>query len=297
MQKLSIEVLEKMMGADLSKNEIDVLLYIARYQDDTGHIIGVHYKDVCDAIGISFQGYYDVLEALERKEIISCEKKSYYDKDITILDNNFAGKENYGRGYVSLHCGMVRSQEWQKLKGGAKLLALHLMREWRIYKKHAKSESYKEGKEKLLKKYQDLMHRKKRTIRAYLGLLKPFLNLYLEDGSMYYITFRKAAVDDPIGSDSENDEWRMHNINISLRRNRIKEAESEQIRDVKNTLSQYHKEIKKGGIDLSQIIKQTIEVTNAGRKNAAKWKRNLSPSFIHRLLRLELGYPPRVAEA
>lgn len=124
MQKLSIEVLEKMMGADLSKNEIDVLLYIARYQDDTGHIIGGHYKDVCDAIGISFQGYYDVLGALERKEIISCEKKCYYDKDITILDNNFAGKlqRNPCTGGKcpkgSGLCGKIKAEKAGKLAAG-----------------------------------------------------------------------------------------------------------------------------------------------------------------------------------
>ena len=297
MQKLSIEVLEKMMGADLSKNEIDVLLYIARYQDETGHIVGVHYKDVSEAVGISFQGYYDVLEALEQKEIIMSSKKNYYDRDITILNNNFAGKENYGRGYVSLHCGMVRSEEWKKLKGGAKLLALHLMREWRIYKKHAKSESYREGKDTLLNKYQKLMKRKKRTIRAYLGLLKPFLNLYLEDGKMYYITCRYAAENLPVNSATENDEWRLHNLNISLRRNRIKEDTPEKIKDVINTLTQYHKDIKNGSVDLSQIIKKTIEITNAERKNTAKWKRKLLPSFIHRLLRIELGLVPTMGEA
>ena len=31
MQKLSVEVLEKMLGADLSNHEIDMMLYIARF--------------------------------------------------------------------------------------------------------------------------------------------------------------------------------------------------------------------------------------------------------------------------
>ena len=43
MQKLSVEVLEKMLGADLSNHEIDMMLYIARFQDEFGHIRGVYY--------------------------------------------------------------------------------------------------------------------------------------------------------------------------------------------------------------------------------------------------------------
>ena len=39
MQKLSVEVLEKMLGADLSNHEIDMMLYIARFQDEFGRVL------------------------------------------------------------------------------------------------------------------------------------------------------------------------------------------------------------------------------------------------------------------
>ena len=82
MQKLSVEVLEKMLGADLSNHEIDMMLYIARFQDEFGHIRGVYYRDICENVGLSYQGFYDCLHSLERKGIIACEKRSYFDWDI-----------------------------------------------------------------------------------------------------------------------------------------------------------------------------------------------------------------------
>lgn len=41
MQKLSVEVLEKMLGADLSNHEIDMMLYIARFQYYEASIVGL----------------------------------------------------------------------------------------------------------------------------------------------------------------------------------------------------------------------------------------------------------------
>ena len=92
-----------MIKANVTSKEIDFLLYIARFQNEYGIIKGIYYRDIMDYIHVSHQTFYDCKKSLEEKGIIECVKNSYYDWDIVILDNNFKGKENYGRGYVSLH--------------------------------------------------------------------------------------------------------------------------------------------------------------------------------------------------
>lgn len=52
MQKLKNTVLDKMLTAHLTKAEVDFMIEISHYQDDSGKVYGVYYKDVCEAIGI-----------------------------------------------------------------------------------------------------------------------------------------------------------------------------------------------------------------------------------------------------
>lgn len=100
MEKISVEVLEKMMKKRLTKREVDFVLYVGRFQNEYGMAHGIYYRDLCKEVGLSFQGFYDCMRALQRKGIIEFQKRTYFDYDIEILDNSFAGNENYGRGYV-----------------------------------------------------------------------------------------------------------------------------------------------------------------------------------------------------
>ena len=285
MQKISADVLEKMLHANLTGNEIDMILYIARYQDELGHVQGVYYKDICENVGLSYQGFYDCLHSLQNKGIIMCEKRSYYDWDIQIINNSFSGTENFGRGYVSLHCGMVRSDAFKGLKSGAKLMALYLMREWLISRSRTKSSAYQITKENLMKKFTTLLNVSRRTVREYLGELSEFMSVYLENGRKYFITFKREAYESLPGKDSENDELRSHTVKISCRRNRIKEADQEKVNDIYKILKQHHKEItKKFEFDLSAIIKESLARINENVRNKYKWKRYLSPALVHKIV-------------
>lgn len=81
-----------MIAQKCTANEINFLLYVSAYQDITGRVTGVHYKDVCDATGMSIQGFYDVKASLEEKGFIVCEKCDYSDCDITIVGNAYDGE-------------------------------------------------------------------------------------------------------------------------------------------------------------------------------------------------------------
>ena len=98
MQKIKYGVLDKLLRADLSRAEMDFILHISHYQDDTGCVSGIYYRDICEALQISYQTFYDVLRSLQAKEIIKVDKAFYGDWDVTILDNSF---QNGITGYVS----------------------------------------------------------------------------------------------------------------------------------------------------------------------------------------------------
>ncbi len=286
MQKIGISVFEKMVEKKITNKELDFILYIARYQNEYGVAKGIYYKDVCEAAGLSFQGFYDCKASLEEKGIIFCMKKSYYDWDITILDNSFKGKENYGRGYISLHNNMVRSEEFQKCRVGAKLLALLLMRDYNIARKKSGKTAYQILKDNFLTKYKKMFGVTARVLRSYLGELAPFLDIYLDAGRKYYITFKRTATGVDLSKvKSENDELREHDIKISCRRNKVKSITDEEKNDLMTVLAQYHKRIdKQMFFDLSEVVSRCLAVINEGKKNKSKWKRQINIPLLHKLL-------------
>lgn len=286
MQKLGVTVIENMIRAKITNRELDFILHIARFQNEYGIITGVHYKDVCEAIDLSYQGFYDCKKSLEAKGIISCEKNNYFDWDITIIGNSFKGKENYGRGYISLGCDMVRDPDFRHLKVNSKLLALLLMRDWQIGVKKLKRKSFQILKENFINKYKELFGVTKRMIRSYLGELKGFVSVYLEEGRKYYITFKEKAVKRSLNR-SENDELRNHDIKVGYRRNRIKEIEQQTQKDIIKILEQHHNMIQKCfDFNLSEIFRKSLEFANQGRK---KWRRKLSAPLIHKFLLEEIN--------
>ena len=64
MYKLKNTYIDRMISNKLTSNEIDFILHIAMYQDETGRVISVYYKDICAAISVSNQGFYNILNYL-----------------------------------------------------------------------------------------------------------------------------------------------------------------------------------------------------------------------------------------
>lgn len=69
MQKISIEVLENAIRAGLTSAEVDMLLYIARFQNEAGIARGIYYKDVCEEIKISYGPSMTAKKAWKRKAL------------------------------------------------------------------------------------------------------------------------------------------------------------------------------------------------------------------------------------
>ena len=140
MQKINYEIIKKLIKNNVTKNEINLLTYIAHFQDEYGQVRGVHYREVCKSINCSVQGFYDALCGLEEKEIITTTHKMN-DFDISILNNNAMQTNNFEHGYISLSCKVFRTKEYNELPAKAKLLLMILLREDAILKKNTKQKS------------------------------------------------------------------------------------------------------------------------------------------------------------
>lgn len=127
MYKLKNTYIDRMISNKLTSNEIDFILHIAMYQDETGRVISVYYKDICAAISVSNQGFYNILNSLRDKGMISYEKKHRADIQVTLLGNDFSDR-NFENGYLKVAGFDFGSKKFKELKAGAKLLYLYMQR-------------------------------------------------------------------------------------------------------------------------------------------------------------------------
>lgn len=282
-QKIAIEVLEHAIRAGLSSSEVDMLLYIARYQNEAGIARGIYYKDVCENIQISYQAFYDCKKSLVEKGIIYAEKNNYFDWDITILNNSFLGKENFGRGYVSVASKMVRSATFRKLRANAKLMALYLQREWQISRKQTGKTAYQMLKETFLLKFRGLFGVADRMLRSYLTELQPFLSVYLQEGRKFFLTFKENEVKNR--EINGNDESREQQIKVACRRNKVKDISIKLQKDLMRLMSQYNPKITKHPeFDLSRVMGLCLERININISKKNNWKREINAALMNKIM-------------
>lgn len=291
MQKIGYRLLERMTQANLTSNELNIILTIGKYQDNFGCIKGVYYKDVCSTLKISYQGFYDSIRNLERKGIITTQK-GINDFNITLVDN-----QTFENGYLSLKYAFLSDSKFLELTAGAKLLAMHLFRKCEIRKKNVEegaSDSFQRKKDELLKDMSKLLGVTERTVRAYMGDLSPFISVYLENGYKYYIYFYKTALSTN-KKITENAMSREKIAQAAMRRNRIiykDETLKKKMTDKLTTLlSVYHNDIKeKPEFDFSDILCKSLQSLNKNIKNKYKWTRIVSATLVRSLLEEEFGY-------
>lgn len=128
MQKIKSSVLARMIEAGVTSREFDFLIYISRFQDESGKVEGVHYRDVCTEMGISHQGFYDIKRSLEEKKLIFSGKSSRIDHDITIIGNSFEDTDGCWDSYINTNHNIFQCREFYDLKAGTKLLAMEMMK-------------------------------------------------------------------------------------------------------------------------------------------------------------------------
>lgn len=294
-------IIETLSEKDITNNELNLLLYVARFQDEFGEIKGIHYNKACEVLNISVQGFYDALNGLKQKKIITY-KHRVSDYDITIVGNCSAITNKFAKGYISMGHPIFCTEGFKRLPAKAKLFMMHLMREEAIRRKNTRykkeSKSLQRIKVEFLDKFAKLLKVSERTVRTYLSLLEKnnFVSVYLENGRKYFITLKEGVFRNKKSNQkTENEEWREHQVECALRRNRIKNDTKKS--GLLRKLSVYTQEIKRiPKFDFSFVLKETIQQQNEGKANKYKWKKNINLKCIEEHLQ-ELIAPFLVYDA
>lgn len=167
MHKLKNSYIDRMVDAQLTSCEIDFILYIAQYQLTDGTVQSVYYKDITQAIDISIQKFYDILDSLKKKQLISVEKINRADWVVYLLGNDFSG-EDFHAGYLNVAAKDFSNEKFRSMKAGSKLLFLYLQR-------------FINGKHMLVQNFYDelsqVFHVTAKSLQIYLKELKD--NFYL----------------------------------------------------------------------------------------------------------------------
>lgn len=276
MQKLKNSVIDRMLQERLKKAEIDFLIEISHYQDDSGRIYGVYYKDICAATGISYETFYTSLHSLEERGFVKTEKNYYGDWDITILDNDFSYPDAVKEGYISTGHDIFYNTAFRKLKAGEKLLALQFL------KIAGAGKRYHIGVQLLYEKYCKLLGITKRTLQVYLGTLKSFFSIGIKS-KMYWITPLVAVFKNAAPRDAQN--FAGHIGRVACRRNRASYTQ-DSWRDTTELIRQYAQQLQGVVAEVfMRAVSTSIERINESVGDKRKWNRQLNPKFIHKIIR------------
>lgn len=244
-----------MIAAGITSKEFDFLIYISRFQDESGRVGGVYYKEVCKEMNMSYQGFYDTKKSLVEKGLIFSSKNSDIDHDITIVGNSYYGIDNYEEiPYVNTNHNIFKEKEFLKLKAGAKLLAMEVMNLSRMG-----GGKMVIGTKKFYKKYCKLFRVTKRMMRKYLMQLKPFFSIGIKEGK-YYITPKKQIYREPTEK-TEIERYREHEVKVICRRKGMDVSDEKEIKETAGFIRQYQNKAAKSGYDIWQVIKIAIDMS------------------------------------
>jgi DNA-binding MarR family transcriptional regulator len=118
---------------NLTGDEIDILIYIAQFQNDLGQIESIHYKKVCKTIGIHRTNFFKLIHSLDRKGFIKIDYSNTHPNhwQMQILDNVFKDDEDYKQGYLNVNFKILHTKAFYKLTKAEKLAVLHLLTRYR----------------------------------------------------------------------------------------------------------------------------------------------------------------------
>lgn len=277
LMKLKYKVIAKFTM--MTNKEIALLMLAAQYQDEHGHVKGLHHKYACQGGTMCKQTFYNVLRSLAAKGVISYKHNVLTgDYDIIILDNDFSYPSSYQEGYVNLNRKVFSSPGFKKLRAKEKALLLLLLQ-----RTHENRSSYQIGTKKFYEKYMALLGVTKHVLRGYLHSLKKFFSIGVKDGK-YFITFLWRVFGER-RAESEVDQYLGYIVRTGCRRNKVIVDSDTEVKDVAQLLKQYRQAAREAGRDIIDILDDSLAVCK---------KLLLNGKYIHKLIRQELGIEYRL---
>ncbi|SFS07812.1 hypothetical protein [Anaeromicropila populeti] len=287
MQKIKNKVFEKWLEKKLSKLEVLFLIVIARYQDNTGLVRGVYYKDICKELGLltgkrrAYSSYYLILDALEQKGLIEVER-GFKDRNIRICENDFTDG-NYHEGYISVRHGLFYSQDFGRLKANEMLLCMEFLKNCESSQNDGRKMDMHIGVKTLFDKYTKKLQVTERVIRGYLTNLKTFFSIYIRD-RMYWIEMLKHT-GKKLPENKEDYQYRKNVAKSILRKNRMKET-PEQLEMIMQLMKQHGKRLRDDVADAVAIsVQKSLQYVNDKVINPYKWDRTLRPKLLQKIIK------------
>lgn len=249
--KIKYSILDRL--AKTTKKELDFFLYVARFQDDYGHIKGVYHAEVCKNTGMCKQTFYSAMYALQTKGIIRYQKLTDSDYDIWILDNDFSYPDAVREGYVMLNRELFRSKSFRSLKAKEKYLLLDLMRIT-----HSNRGIYSIRRNHFYEKYGKILGTSMRIIRYYLQNLRRYFEVQLKNG-VYHIQYKVSKFAKSV--ETAAGQVRKHDAKVLLRRSGYDYNDPKEVKEIEELLKQYKKKAKERGVEISRVLYQVLVAT------------------------------------
>ncbi len=279
--RIKYSLIEKLKN--LTSTEMDLFLYVAKYQRLNGFVAGVHNQDVCRATGMCKQSFYTAMRGLERKGIVKISRTSDIDYDLLILDNDFTGKEAFkaGRckGYIDLSRSIFHKKQFKQLKAKEKWLLLYF-----LHCTHDNSSSYRIGTGNFYKKFCAMLGVTKRMVRSYLHSLRAFFSVGIVKG-IYYITYKRSVFNQKQGEQEKQE----HEFFASalLRRNKIRKYNQEALAETAKLIKQYRGIAHDAGYNIFSILEKAVRDSIPDESKPKD--RKLSYKYVHKLVRETLA--------
>lgn len=183
--------IQQTSNSKLTSTDIDLVMYIVRYQNSLGMCRAFHSK-VCTELEISKQSFYNSLNNLTNLGVIETRQQNNGWWSLRLVTNEFVSEKDY-KAYTNINRRMF-SGPFMYLKANEKLLMLYLFINPRASMCLTVSNS--------LAKLCTALGVKEDTLRRYLKRISPYFKIKVKRGIVFATT----------------NEYSVHNNNISERK-------------------------------------------------------------------------------
>lgn len=266
---------------NLTNREMDFFLHIARYQDRSGFVVGVHNQAVCRATGMCKQSFYTSMRGLAEKGVITYDRNDN-DYDIMILGNNFAYENAWKEGYINLQRKVFHQKKFKALKANEKYMLMEFLKRTN----ESSKTSFHIYTKNFYRNFIGFLGVTKRVIRAYLHSLRRFFSIGIKNGQ-YYITYRHSVFgpkEETIHIDDQDYEYF---VKTQCRRNRIRYT-VDSLKDTAGLFKTYRPLYARIDLTLRELREMVASAICKSVENKEPLDRQLNPKYVHKLLREDL---------
>lgn len=232
--KLNGEIINSILDKNITSAQIDVLLWLSRRQDVYGRVFDVKYYDVCNAVRISHQEFYNAIDGLISLGFVRLINRSHkYGWDLEIVGNINTGDEQDRKRYLNTNRTFLFQDIFIKLKANEKKLVLKILLE----KKQA-GDFYLYYK--AITKWIHVTNIQ--LIKSYINSITRIFNV-VSNHKMGLCVLKNGKTNTAFDKDSEFHHFYEYKIKVMCRKLKIKCVRAKELADTIKILHQYKQRV------------------------------------------------------